>query len=352
VTQKERRPAGYGPASNTTRQADSPDHSPGDLLAEALAIRELGATVIDATVGTYAIEYGARHWPVFPGRGKVPAIPNPHPKGSWERQHCKGECGLQGHGIYDATTDPAQIAAWWGGPYAGCNVCVRVPDNVMVIDIDPRNGGLETLAKLEAKFGKLPATLTTISGRGDGGRHLFYRRPPGKLSAKRLGPGIDIKTSTGYVVGAPSIHPDTGLPYTRIDHPIADPPAWLIELLRPEPAPTPPPRKLRPQSRFYGPSIADEYSANTSWLEILTPHGWTCRDHDPDADGARWLHPTATSACSATIRNGCLFVYSPNTVFDITEPKYPKGYTRFRAYAVLDHDGDLSAAARALKGAA
>jgi hypothetical protein len=47
-----------------------------------------------------------------------------------------------------------------------------------------------------------------------------------------------------------------------------------------------------------------------------------------------------------------LFVYSPNTVFDVTEPSYPKGYTTFRAYALLNHDGDLSAAARSLKGAA
>ena len=74
-----------------------------------------------------------------------------------------------------------------------------------------------------------------------------------------------------------------------------------------------------------------------------------CRDADPDADGARWLHPTHTSACSATIRHGCLFVYSSNTVFDVTETSDPNGYTKFRAFAVLDHDGDLSAAAKALR---
>ena len=84
----------------------------------------------------------------------------------------------------------------------------------------------------------------------------------------------------------------------------------------------------------------------------MNPHGWRCRDADPDADGARWLHPRHTSACSATIRNGCLFVYSHNTVFDITEPGNPSGYTKFRAYALLNHEGDLSAAARAVTGKA
>ena len=54
---------------------------------------------------------------------------------------------------------------------------------------------------------------------------------------------------------------------------------------------------------------------------------------------------------SATVRHGCLFVYSTNTPLDITEAGDAHGYTRFRAYAVLDHGGDLSAAARALREA-
>jgi hypothetical protein len=99
---------------------------------------------------------------------------------------------------------------------------------------------------------------------------------------------------------------------------------------------------------YHGRSIADDYGNNTSWAEILGPHGWQCLDADPDADAARWLHPAATSACSATIRNGCLFVYSTNTPFETTEPGNAKGYTKFRAYAVLNYRGDLSAAAKSL----
>jgi hypothetical protein len=326
----------------------------GDLAAQALAIRELKVSTIDATdIGSYAIEYAIHKWAVFPLRGKVPAIPNPHPKDSSERRNCKGECGFAGHGVLDATIDTDQLAKWWGAKYRGCNIGVRVPETMFVLDIDPRHGGLTSLAELEARFGQLPETLTTMSGRGDGGRHLFYRRPPGRLSAAHLGEGIDVKTSAGYVVGAPSIHPDSGKPYTRVDHTVADPPTWLIKLLLPEPATIRLPRP-RPRTRLHGPSIADEYCANTSWYDILTPHAWRCRDADPDLDGARWLHPTATSACSATVKNGCLFVYSPNTVFDITEPSYPKGYTKFRAYAMLNYDGDMKAAASHLtnKGAA
>ena len=76
---------------------------------------------------------------------------------------------------------------------------------------------------------------------------------------------------------------------------------------------------------------------------MLSPHGWTCPDPDPDADGARWRHP------GATIRHGLLFVYSAATPFQPTEAGAPHGYSRFRAYAVLEHGGDLRAAARALQ---
>jgi hypothetical protein len=302
------------------------------------------------TIGAEALAYASNHWPVFPLNGKVPAIRNPHPKGSPERETCKGECGLQGHGLFDATTDVDTVTAWWTGRYAGCNIGLRPPPHIIVIDVDPRNGGLEALAELENRHGKLPETLTTISGRGDGGYHAYFRRPPGELSGRRLGRGVDLKTHLGYVVAAPSVHPDTGKPYVRVDHPVATPPAWLITLLLPE-KPAHRITAARPRlslSGGLGRSIADDFSANTSWAEILEPHGWTCSSGDPDADGARWLHPTHTSSCSATVRHGCLFVWSTSTVFDVTEPGNRHGYTRFRAYAELNHGGDMSAAARAL----
>lgn len=322
------------------------------LRLEANALHMLGGSVVHAEdIGTHAIEYGVYNWPIIPLNGKLPAIPHPHPKGSRERQECHGECGLHGHGVHDATTDVTVLASWWGGHYAGCNIGGRVPDSMFVLDVDPRNGGLESLAELEAKHGSLPETLMTLSGRGDGGCHRFYRRPPGRLSSKLLGPGIDLKTASGYVVLAPSIHPDTGNRYTRVDHPVAAPPVWLIELLAPERRAAAPMEPGRLFWRFIGPSVADAFSADASWTDVLALHGWACLDFDPDADGARWRHPSATAAWSATIRNGCLFVYSTNTPFGMTEPGDPHGYTRFRAYAVLNHNGDLRAAAQALNNA-
>jgi Bifunctional DNA primase/polymerase, N-terminal len=287
-------------------------------------------------LGAEALDYARHHWPVFPLNGKVPAISK----------------RIGGRGVLDATTDLAIVTAWWSGRYAGCNIGLRLPEHIIVIDIDPRNGGLEALAALETKYGPLPETLMTVSGRGDGGRHLYFRRPPGTLSAKRLGAGVDIKTSSGYVVAAPSVHPATGKPYQRIDAPVATPPAWLIELLGPEPVTVARPRQRGHLRLAYtGPSIADEFNARTSWAAILENHGWTCRDVNPDAAGARWLHPRATSECSATIgRDGRLYVYSTNTPFEPTSAGDKHGYSKFHAYAVLEHGGDMKAAARHLRG--
>lgn len=266
---------------------------------------------------------------------------------------CPGKHPLTRRGVLDATTDPDVIRSWWTR-WPQANLGARVPDPLIVVDVDPRHGGHGTVAAWEAEHGPLPATLTVVSGRGDGGTHRYYRRPPGRLTSTRLrGTGVDLKSSAGYVVVPPSRHPATGAPYTWTDRrePVA-PPRWLVGLLRPPaPATRPTAAPWRPSTvgGSVGGSVADAYTSSTSWADVLAPHGWRCLDADPDADGARWRHPTATSAVSATLRHGLLFVYTTSTALPVTEAGDPHGLTRFRAHAVLDHGGDLSAAARRLR---
>ena len=113
------------------------------LIAEALAIRELKGSVLDATdIGTHAIEYAVNNWAVFPLRGKVPAIAG-------------------GRGVLDATTDIDQIAQWWGGRYAGCNVGaqaarVDVRDRRRRPDRDPTAASAPSSPSLEHRHGPAP----------------------------------------------------------------------------------------------------------------------------------------------------------------------------------------------------
>lgn len=327
--------AAGGIPNNMITGGRSTDDSTPLVPAVAAFVGTLGAEIIDADdIGAHAAEYAATGWRVFPLRGKVPAI--------------RG-----GRGLLDATADVARVSAWWDRDYRDANIGLRPPDNVIVIDVDPRHGGDRSLAALIESHGPLPPTLTCLSGRRDGGCHLYWRRPFGKVTARKLGPGIDLKNSRGYVVVPPSLHPDTRQPYIWLPAPVADPPAWLVDLLVEDRTPkaersgtgASPDRVVALPSS----SIADEFTAATTWAQILGPHGWHVVKGDGEEDQSAWRHPEATSPSSATIRHGVLFVYTTSTAFEPTEAAAPCGYTRFRAWAVLNHGGDLSAAARAFR---
>jgi hypothetical protein len=99
----------------------------------------------------------------------------------------------------------------------------------VVVDVDPRHGGDDELDGLEEAHGKLPPTVTAVTG--SGGRHYLFRRPSGVSFRAKPFKGIDIPN---YIIAAPSTHPDTGRAYTweASSRPLevepAELPAWLL----------------------------------------------------------------------------------------------------------------------------
>ncbi len=173
---------------------------------------------------------------------------------------------LTEHGLNDATTDPAQIRAWWKR-FPKANVAINCGvSGLVVLDVDPRHGGHETLATIEAKHGKLPDAPTVLTG--GGGLHI-YLRPPADVeirnSAGALGPGLDVRGEGGHVVAPPSVHA-TGALYcweasARIDElEIPEAPAWLIGLLTAKPA--------APAQRFRAPEIIAEGQRNDTLFRL------------------------------------------------------------------------------------
>ena len=268
------------------------------------------------------------------------------------------------NGMNSATTDEAQIRRWWAEHPEALIGC-RIPENVVVLDIDPRHAGGRTWAELERQRGVIKSGRIHASGRNDGGRHVWFERGDlVKVSAKRLHQwakengvgeptgkkgrswtsGIDVlHHNWRYTILPPSLHPATGKPYRWITEGAPSPmPPWLAHLITP----------LTPQAsaqEFTGTStvddsIADWFNENSQWVDILK--GWYVVEGDGESDGSKWRHPTASAAWSASTKHGCLFVYTPNTDFEETEEGAPHGYTKFRAWAELEHDGDLKAAAR------
>src|SRR5690349_8685581 len=80
------------------------------------------------------------------------------------RCSCRMECSHIGKhpriakGWHAASKEPAIVSNWWRRwPEANIGlVCQK--NGVFVLDVDPRHGGDETLAKLQAEYGPLPVT--------------------------------------------------------------------------------------------------------------------------------------------------------------------------------------------------
>lgn len=155
--------------------------------------------------GGYALKYAERGWKVFPCRSdKSPKTVN---------------------GFHDATTDYATIRNWWTVD-SDALIGVAVPDEHVIIDVDPRNGGDEYWAAFAALH-DWPGCYKSART-GSGGLHLWFRLPAGfEVDTLRstVCRGVDLKRpGKGYVIVPPSVS-DAG-PYEWID----DKPATRLSL--------------------------------------------------------------------------------------------------------------------------
>ncbi|HVA03666.1 MAG TPA: bifunctional DNA primase/polymerase [Acidimicrobiales bacterium] len=130
----------------------------------------------------------------------------------------------------DATTDVEIVRAWWE-QWPDALIGHRLPEQYVILDIDPRHGGDSTWKALGAEVGGWPKTREHRSGRDDGGTHLWWLRPDDDLSVRHLdewarehgtGEKVGTRWSCGidllqrnhrYTILPPSPHPATGKPY-------------------------------------------------------------------------------------------------------------------------------------------
>lgn len=118
--------------------------------------------------------------------------------------------GRTGYGGSDMTLVEVEDAGWMG------NIGLRMPVDVLGLDVDVYHGGDRTLDELLARCGALPPTWISHSGRNDGSGIRFYRVPPGFAWVASLA-GIEIiQRVHRYAVVFPSRHPD-GRPYDWAD---------------------------------------------------------------------------------------------------------------------------------------
>jgi hypothetical protein len=154
--------------------------------------------------------------------------------------------GSNGHN--GATRDIKTVLGWWGPegnmPHANVGIATGRLSGIWVLDVDNHGdesqNGFTTLQALIDANSALPDTTTAMSPRG--GLHYYFKVPEDfdiVNKAGILGPGLDSRSSGGYIVAPPSIRADRGnIRYAwapgkspeEIEP--ADTPEWMLAILR------------------------------------------------------------------------------------------------------------------------
>ncbi len=158
-------------------------------------------------LGTAALNYAELGYRVFP------CVPNT-------------KTPATEHGLLDASSDPAQIEAWWREmPNANIGI---VTEGLLVVDVDGKDN--PWLRQIDAR---------SLAGGGiqrtpRGGLHYVLRQNGTALrnTASRIAPMVDTRANGGYIVAAPSVI--DGVSYTWLE-PLPSPselpvvPRWIVD---------------------------------------------------------------------------------------------------------------------------
>jgi hypothetical protein len=148
-----------------------------------------------------ALSYAALGWPVLPLHAPFGT------SCTCRRRDCRsvGKHPRTRRGSRDASRDVTRIHHWGFADQQGnIGIATGAVTGLVVLDIDPRHGGIATLERLEWGLGSLPHTVEAVTG--SLGAHLLFRAPDSDRIRGRLGPGVDVKFNGGYIVAPPSRH--------------------------------------------------------------------------------------------------------------------------------------------------
>lgn len=153
----------------------------------------------------HALALAARGFAVFPIK---PGAKSPPLLNGWPQK---------------ATSDPDEIRSFWlAVPDANIGVHCK---GMVVLDVDPKKGGDDALAALDAIYG-IPDTL--VARTPSGGRHLYFRGGPVANGVDVLGRGLDVRSAGGYVVAPGSTTQDGSYTWEDESRSVAEAPEWLV----------------------------------------------------------------------------------------------------------------------------
>ncbi len=184
----------------------------------------------------WALQHLSRGWAVLPlwwvgqdGQCACGKRPCPH-----TGKHPLGK--LAPHGYKSATHAAGQAMRWWQRyPEANIGGATGAVSGRTVLDVDLRNGGGDSLKLLTLLNDQLPDTQRHRSQ--SGGPHFVFRYRAGDPPAsKGFNAGLDWLSNGSMVVLPGSVGPKgeyvEELGWGPENLPIADPPEWLLGLVR------------------------------------------------------------------------------------------------------------------------
>ena len=269
-----------------------------------------------------------------------------------------------------------ELIDWFGkGTQQGVGaICGAVSGNLEMLELEGR--AVAAQIHIQAK------DMAENSGLGDlwqkiqdgycevtpsGGIHWLYRISDGQVPgnqklARRPGEngGVDVLCETrgegGFVILAPSTgscHP-SGEPWKILSGSIQTIPSITMEEREAlfsifrcfDEMPKIENIAQEVKSREVNLSLpGDDYNSKVTWEQILTPLGWS--KVYTKGEAIAWRRPGKNEGISATTNfNGKdnLYVFTTSTIFESEH-----SYSKFAAYATLEHNGDFKKAASALR---
>lgn len=262
-------------------------------------------------------------------------------------------------------TDPEDARQYWRNHPKDNLGAVLAPSGLCSLDVDDVDGARLALAELGIDLDRFPATYPTVQGAPPRFRCLFkVPALAAELTAHKLiwpprngeKEGVtvfELRAGPVQDVLPPSIHPDTGKPYTWLnplpDGDLADLPAELLDLWlnwsehadslkdlcpwAPKKPPPPPPQRPPPSH-----DVIDAFNAAHSLAAILEQHGYQRK-------GNRYLAPSSSSKIPGVTlfqdETFCVSHHASDTLSD------GKAHDAFDVYRLLEHGGDVSAAVKA-----
>ncbi|MHA6750825.1 bifunctional DNA primase/polymerase [Dermacoccus nishinomiyaensis] len=124
-----------------------------------------------------------------------------------------GKRPLTEHGFHDATTDPGQVAAWWGqSPGANIGIPTGSVSGVDVVDVDVHAAnGYEAMRR--ADRAGLVGGWEVIARSPSGGMHAYYPASSMRQGSWAVGrAGVDFRGDGGYIIAPPSRRQVDGSP--------------------------------------------------------------------------------------------------------------------------------------------